>query len=206
MIGPRFVAMASEFPHVAFAKVDVDDAEDIAERCGITAMPTFHFYRGGERVAELCGAEEPKLRALLARYGEPPDEESTKKRKPDATSAGSEAAQPSAGKRRKGDPQPVIDTATKPIKWKKIIAKELKTSGGHMGLKALRKACVAEVRALSSALPNRRGHSDGTCCCCGGRFVLIPATAAVTRRRCAKSLIRSFQPSTSSVSKTGVCL
>ena len=50
----------------------------------------------------------------------------------------------------KGAPQPVIDTSTKPIKWKKIIQKELQTEGGTMGLKALRKACVAEARAHPS--------------------------------------------------------
>jgi hypothetical protein len=54
------------------------------------------------------------------------------------------------GKRLKGEPQPVIDTLTKPIKWKKIIAKELETSGGSMGLKALRKAAIAEARAHPS--------------------------------------------------------
>lgn len=56
---------------------------------------------------------------------------------------------PGGGKRRKGDPQPVIDTATKPIKWKKIINKELESCGGQMGLKALREACVAEVSAFA---------------------------------------------------------
>ena len=38
----------------------------------------------------------------------------------------------------------------KPIKWKKVIVKELKSCGGRMGLKALRKACVSEVRAHPS--------------------------------------------------------
>lgn len=54
------------------------------------------------------------------------------------------------GKRLKGQPQPPIDTATKPIKWKKIIQKELKSEGGSMTLKNLKKACVAEARAHPS--------------------------------------------------------
>lgn len=49
-----------------------------------------------------------------------------------------------AGKRTKTDP------LTKPIKWKKIIAKELKSTGGNMSLKELRKAAVAEAHAHPS--------------------------------------------------------
>ena len=40
--------------------------------------------------------------------------------------------------------------SVKPIKWKKIIAKELKSCGGRMTLKELRKAAVAEARAHPS--------------------------------------------------------
>ena len=53
------------------------------------------------------------------------------------------------GKRQKGAPQE-IDTATKPIKWKAIITKELQSEGGSMSLKNLRKATVAEVSAHPS--------------------------------------------------------
>jgi thioredoxin 1 len=162
-IGPRFEAMAAEFPHVSFAKVDVDAAEDVAERCAVTAMPTFQFYRGGARVAEMCGAEEAKLRALLTKHAEQTPASDAmaapatsaaggKKRVREATATEEPeiAKLGHGGKRLKGEPQPEIDTATKPVKWKKIIAKELKTEGGAMGLKALRKAAVAEVRAHPS--------------------------------------------------------
>ena len=54
------------------------------------------------------------------------------------------------GKRQKGEPQPPIDTATKPIKWKTIITKELESVGGKMSLKELRRAAVAEVQAHPS--------------------------------------------------------
>jgi len=57
------------------------------------------------------------------------------------------------GRKRKVELQ---EGEEKPIKWKKIIAKELKSCGGRMNLKELRKACVAEALAHPSHR-NRQG-------------------------------------------------
>jgi len=32
---------------VVFIKIDVDEAEDVAEALGISAMPTFKFFKAG---------------------------------------------------------------------------------------------------------------------------------------------------------------
>lgn len=66
MIGPRFAALASEFPDCVFVKVDVDEAQDVAQRCGITSMPTFHFYQSEALVDKFSGADEARLRAIVA--------------------------------------------------------------------------------------------------------------------------------------------
>ena len=61
MIAPKYAELAKNTPAVAFAKCDVDEAGDVAERCGISCMPTFQFFKGGECVNELQGANYPKL-------------------------------------------------------------------------------------------------------------------------------------------------
>ena len=46
-VEPKFDEMSRKYTKIAFFKVDVDDASDIAEECGISAMPTFIFYVNG---------------------------------------------------------------------------------------------------------------------------------------------------------------
>uniref|UniRef100_A0A7S1VW64 Thioredoxin domain-containing protein n=1 Tax=Grammatophora oceanica TaxID=210454 RepID=A0A7S1VW64_9STRA len=68
MISPKFEKMSDEFADIEFAKVDVDEAEDVAAKCGIQAMPTFQFYKGGAMVEEMKGANEGGLRNLIAKH------------------------------------------------------------------------------------------------------------------------------------------
>ncbi|EDQ84562.1 uncharacterized protein MONBRDRAFT_34641 [Monosiga brevicollis MX1] len=68
MIGPKFEAFAEEFTNVKCFKVDVDQASDVATELGISAMPTFHFFKDGEKVDELIGADVNKLKALFQKY------------------------------------------------------------------------------------------------------------------------------------------
>ena len=41
--------MADEMADIEFVKVYVDNVPGIAEKCGITPMPTFQFYKEGEK-------------------------------------------------------------------------------------------------------------------------------------------------------------
>mmetsp|Transcript_9996 Transcript_9996/g.15979 ORF Transcript_9996/g.15979 Transcript_9996/m.15979 type:complete len:105 (-) Transcript_9996:286-600(-) len=67
MIAPVFEKMAAENPDVEFAKCDVDEADDVAGNCGIQAMPTFMFYKGGSKIDEMKGADPNKLMQLVAK-------------------------------------------------------------------------------------------------------------------------------------------
>ncbi|EEH60844.1 uncharacterized protein MICPUCDRAFT_50406 [Micromonas pusilla CCMP1545] len=64
MIAPFFEELAAKYPGVVFVKVDVDDLDDVAAECGISAMPTFQLYSNGVKVQELTGADKDKLEAL----------------------------------------------------------------------------------------------------------------------------------------------
>lgn len=68
MIKPIFHQMAKDNTDVVFLSVDVDEQEDIAAECEIEAMPTFHFYKNGEKVDSFSGASEQKINACIAKY------------------------------------------------------------------------------------------------------------------------------------------
>ena len=67
-IGPVFEKMAGEVPDVIFVKVDVDENEETASKCGIQAMPTFQAFKDGKQVGEMKGASEPALRAFVDQH------------------------------------------------------------------------------------------------------------------------------------------
>ena len=63
MIKPHYDALAESGDHddVVFLTTDVDDADDLAARCEISAMPTFQFYKNGEKVHEFSGASKEMI-------------------------------------------------------------------------------------------------------------------------------------------------
>ena len=66
---PRRWAQDPEFKDKTyFAKFDVDAVPDLAQELGIRAMPTFTFFKGGEKVDEFLGANPKSLLNLLQKY------------------------------------------------------------------------------------------------------------------------------------------
>ncbi|XP_069575065.1 thioredoxin b [Brachyistius frenatus] len=57
-IAPQYMKLSEkpENKDVVFLKVDVDEAEDVSSFSEVKCMPTFHFYKNGEKVFEFSGA------------------------------------------------------------------------------------------------------------------------------------------------------
>lgn len=68
MISPLVDKWSDEFTTIHFAKFDVDEAPQLSMDLGIRAMPTFLFYRNGEKVDEFVGANPNALKRLVAKY------------------------------------------------------------------------------------------------------------------------------------------
>ena len=61
IIGPYFEKLASDFPNVYAAKVNVDEAEDLVKDFQISAVPTFFKFVRGKKVDSAYGVDKQKL-------------------------------------------------------------------------------------------------------------------------------------------------
>lgn len=73
MLVPLLEQLAGEFAgRVRFAKLNVDDAPELAGRFGITGVPTLMLFRNGRMVEQMVGLPSPRhLKALLDNAGSP---------------------------------------------------------------------------------------------------------------------------------------
>ena len=67
-IAPLFKELSEKFPTIQFFKVDVDEANDVAEQFSVESLPTFVFIKGGEVVDRLMGANAARLQELIAEW------------------------------------------------------------------------------------------------------------------------------------------
>eukprot|EP00164_Ancoracysta_twista_P001400 GFYU01001823.1.p1 GENE.GFYU01001823.1~~GFYU01001823.1.p1 ORF type:complete len:182 (+),score=36.87 GFYU01001823.1:95-640(+) len=64
-IAPEYVKMSEEFTDVRFLKVNVDKLDQSAAAAGVSAMPTFVLYKGGETLGSVRGADINGVRTLI---------------------------------------------------------------------------------------------------------------------------------------------
>ena len=67
-IGPKFQELSAKYPNLLYKRVDVDDNEEIQEKCGVSQMPTFQFYKDGEKQFEFTGDKPDMLKLKLNFY------------------------------------------------------------------------------------------------------------------------------------------
>ena len=66
VISPRVEEFSNTYANVVFLKIDVDENDETAEECGISAMPTFLFYKHGKKLdVSVVGADQKKLEAKI---------------------------------------------------------------------------------------------------------------------------------------------
>ncbi|CCA74139.1 related to TRX2-thioredoxin II [Serendipita indica DSM 11827] len=69
MIAPTFEKLAQQYAgKVNFVKVDVDEAQEVAQKYSVTAMPTFIFLKGSDVVHTIRGARNAELTNAVERY------------------------------------------------------------------------------------------------------------------------------------------
>lgn len=67
-IAPFFEELSSKYPRAVFLKVDVDECADTAAAHGVSAMPTFIFFRNKTKVDRIQGADTAALEAKVKQH------------------------------------------------------------------------------------------------------------------------------------------
>ncbi|KAF9507014.1 hypothetical protein BS47DRAFT_1373991 [Hydnum rufescens UP504] len=67
-IAPKYEALSKEHTNVAFTKCDVDAAQDVSQKYGITAMPSFVFIKNGQKVDLVRGANPKALEEAIKKH------------------------------------------------------------------------------------------------------------------------------------------
>lgn len=67
-IAPIFAELSTKYPKAVFLKVDVDQCQETASSQGVTAMPTFIFFRNRTKIDRITGADSTALEAKIEQY------------------------------------------------------------------------------------------------------------------------------------------
>lgn len=59
--------LAKEHTHTAFVKLEAEAVPEVSEKYEVTSIPTFLFFKGGEKVDRLDGAHAPELTKKVQR-------------------------------------------------------------------------------------------------------------------------------------------
>jgi len=68
-VAPAFEELSRRYPSVIFLKVDVDQCPETASSQGVTAMPTFIFYKNKMKLGQVKGTDVQALESKLKELG-----------------------------------------------------------------------------------------------------------------------------------------
>ena len=68
---PIFSRMAKKYDHVRFARVNVDNSQDVAREFNVQSIPTFIMFKDGEIANQMVGAVgEPGIHMICKKFTE----------------------------------------------------------------------------------------------------------------------------------------
>ena len=66
---PIFSRMAKKYHYVRFARVNIDDSQDIASKFNVQSIPTFIMFKDGKAVQQMVGAVgEPGIHMICKKF------------------------------------------------------------------------------------------------------------------------------------------
>ena len=66
---PIFSRMAKKYDHVRFARVNVDNSQDIAKKFNVQSIPTFIMFKNGQVAQQMVGAVgEPGIHMICKKF------------------------------------------------------------------------------------------------------------------------------------------
>ena len=66
---PIFSRMAKKYHYVRFARVNIDDSQDIASKFNVQSIPTFIMFNDGKAVQQMVGAVgEPGIHMICKKF------------------------------------------------------------------------------------------------------------------------------------------
>ncbi|RHZ52932.1 hypothetical protein CDV55_104043 [Aspergillus turcosus] len=69
-IAPKVELFSNQYANVKFFKVDVDKVPDVAQELGVSSMPSFYLFQGGDYVDKVVGANPGLLETYIKRHAE----------------------------------------------------------------------------------------------------------------------------------------
>ena len=69
MVSPIVEELSKEIPQVTFAKLNIDENQAVAQKMGITSIPTLVLYKDGQPVDKVIGLmPKPQLKSFVEKH------------------------------------------------------------------------------------------------------------------------------------------
>lgn len=85
ILAPRYEALALEYPHIFFCKIDADSHSEAAEKMTVSKLPTLVYFKNGHVVRRTTGIDIEVIREALQEAFESDKKDETTSKLPPKT-------------------------------------------------------------------------------------------------------------------------